>query len=140
MIIIDTGPLVALINSSDRHHLWARSTVRQISEPMLTCDAVLSEALFLVSGSKNGISRFTDILASGAIHSDFATDSNIRELAFLIGKYNTLPMSFADACLVRLSEIHEGATVLTIDSHFSDIQKKWRRTDSVDHAKLDCSN
>lgn len=85
---------------------------------MLTCDAALSEALFLISSTPNGISRFSDILASGAIQSDFATTANVRELAALIRKYQELPMSFADACLVRLSEIHDGATVLTIDSHF----------------------
>ncbi len=85
---------------------------------MLTCDAVLSEALFLLSSNTNGISRFADILASGAIQSDFATTANLRELTSLIRKYQGLPMSFADACLVRLSEIHDGASVLTIDSHF----------------------
>jgi uncharacterized protein len=85
---------------------------------MLTCDAVLSEALFLISSTPNGIRRFSDILTSGAIQSDFATTANVRELAALIRKYQELPMSFADACLVRLSEIHDGATVLTIDSHF----------------------
>jgi uncharacterized protein len=92
--------------------------IRQIREPMLTCDAVLSEALFLISSTSNGLSRFTDILVSGAIQSDFATTANARELATLIRKYKELPMSFADACLVRLSEIHEGSSILTIDSHF----------------------
>lgn len=118
MIIADTGPIVALINPRDHHHQWARTAIRQMSEPMLTCDAVLSEALFLISGAPNGIRRFTDILASGAIQSDFATAANLRELTVLIRKYQTLPMSFADACIVRLAEIHEGAAVLTIDSHF----------------------
>jgi len=123
VIIADTGPIVALINSRDQHHQWARTIVRQISEPMLTCDAVLSEALFPISSTPNGISRFSDILASGAIQSDFATTANIRELAALIWKYQELPMSFADACIVRLSEIHDGSSVLTIDSHFQIYRK-----------------
>ena len=118
MIVVDTGPIVALINPRDEYHRWARSVVGQLSEPMLTCDAVLSEALFLLSHTPNGIARFTDVLASGAIQSDFATTANLRELTLMIRKYQTLPMSFADACLVRLSEIHDGAAVLTIDSHF----------------------
>lgn len=67
MIIVDTGPIVALINPRDQYHHWARTAIRQINEPMLTCDAVLSEALFLVSSTPNGIRRFTEILSSGAI-------------------------------------------------------------------------
>ena len=123
MIIIDAGPIVALINSRDEHHRWARTKIRELNEPMLTCDAVLSEVLFLVSQSENGITRFTEILASGAIQSDFVTSANIHELAALIARYHTLPMSFADACLVRLSEIHDGSTVLTLDSHFQIYRK-----------------
>ena len=123
MIIVDTGPIVALINPRDQHHQWAREATRHINEPMLTCDAVLSEVLFLVSGVPNGIRRFTEMLASGAIHSDFATAANQRELAALIQKYQSLPMSFADACLVRLAEIHDGAVVLTVDSHFQVYRK-----------------
>ena len=123
MIIADTGPIVALINPRDQHHQWARAAIRQINEPMLTCDAVLSEALFLISSVPNGIRRFTEILGSGAVQSDFATSANSRELAVLIQKYQSLPMSFADACLVRLAEIHDGATVLTVDSHFQVYRK-----------------
>jgi len=123
VIIADTGPIVALINPRDQHHQWARAAIRQINEPMLTCDAVLSEALFLISSVPNGIRRFTEMLASGALQSDFATSANSRELAALIQKYQSLPMSFADACLVRLAEIHDGATVLTVDSHFQVYRK-----------------
>ena len=123
MIIADTGPIVALINPRDQHHQWARSAIRQINEPMLTCDAVLSEALFLVYGVPNGIRRFTEILASGAIQSDFASAANFRDLTALIRKYKSLPMSFADACLVRLAELHDGASVLTVDSHFQVYRK-----------------
>jgi predicted nucleic acid-binding protein len=123
VIIVDAGPIVAMINSRDEHHRWARNVIGRLSEPMITCDAVLSEALFLVSHSANGVRRFSDILVSGAIHSDFVTNANSRELATLIEKYRSLPMSFADACLVRLSEIHEGSTILTIDSHFQIYRK-----------------
>ena len=123
MIIADTGPIVALINPRDQRHQWARSAIRQINEPMLTCDAVLSEALFLVSGVPNGIRRFTEMFTSGAIQSDFATSANFRELAALIQKYQSLPMSFADACLVRLAELHDGASVVTVDSHFQVYRK-----------------
>jgi predicted nucleic acid-binding protein len=123
VIIVDTGPIVALLNPRDQHHQWARAVIQQINDPMLSCDAVLSEALFLVSPVPNGIRRFTDILASGAIQSDFATSANSRELAALIQKYHSLPMSFADACLVRLAEIHDGAAVLTVDSHFQVYRK-----------------
>jgi predicted nucleic acid-binding protein len=85
VIVVDTGPIVALINPRDQHHQWARRAIRQINEPMLTCDAVLSEVLFLVSGAPNGTHRFTEILTSGAIQSDFSTSPNSRELAVLSG-------------------------------------------------------
>ena len=123
MIIADTGPIVALINPRDEHHQWARAAIRQINEPMLTCDAVLSETLFLVSSTPNGIRRFADMLASGAIQSDFASAAHLRELTTLIRKYQSLPMSFVDACLVRLAELHDGASVITVDSHFQVYRK-----------------
>ncbi len=131
MIIVDSGPIVALINPRELHHQWARAAIRQIKEPLLTCDAVLSEALFLVSRTPNGIRRFTDILASGATQSDFATAGNQRELTALIRKYRSLPMSFADACLVRMVEIHDGAVVLTVDSHFRVYRKNGSELISV---------
>jgi len=74
-----------------------------------------------ISGGQPGNHR--GVLASGAIQSDFATSANSRKLAVLIQKYQSLPMSFADACLVRLAEIHDGAALLTVDFHFQVYRK-----------------
>jgi predicted nucleic acid-binding protein len=84
----------------------------------VTCDAVLSESAFLSARRPNGLLRFSRILETGAIVSRFDSASNLAAIAVLLRKYESLPMSFADACLVRMTELEPACQLLTIDSHF----------------------
>ena len=77
---MDTGPVVALLNRRDRQHAWVREVLDAVEPPIFTCEAVVSEA------------------------------------CFLLGRVD--PMSLADACLVRMTELDAQSVVLTLDSDF----------------------
>jgi len=124
--LVDTGPLVALLNCEEQHQAWAMEMSRTLPAPFLTCEPVLTETCFLVSSLPGGPSRFFEILRSGMLAVDFSVIGEREALWKLIHKYEDLPMSLADACLVRLAEQHPQAAVLTLDAHFRIYRKNGR--------------
>jgi predicted nucleic acid-binding protein len=125
--LVDTGALVALLNRKEQHHIWAVEMSRTLPAPFLTCEPVLTEAYFLVSPLPGGPLRFFEFLHSGMLAADFSVIAEREALWKLIHKYEDLPMSLADACLVRLAEKHAGAAVLTLDAHFRIYRKHGRQ-------------
>jgi uncharacterized protein len=115
---LDTGPLVAFLNSRDSHHSWAKSTLDKISPPLLTCEAVLSEAAFLVRNLPGGRDSVLALVSRGLIVIDFHLDGEVDAVRKLIAKYATVPMSLADACLVRMSELDSELQIITLDKDF----------------------
>ena len=126
MIIADTGPLVAYFDRSDRHHAWAKEVMGTITEPLLTCDAVLAETSFLLQRGDIVADLPLQMVERGALISRFDTVQEARSLRILMDRYRNVPMSLADACLVRLSELHPPAKVWTTDSDFT-IYRRHRR-------------
>ena len=117
-ILLDTGPLVAFVRAQDRHHPWAESRIGGILAPMLTCEAVLSETCHLLRATDGGPQAVMGMLRKGAIALPFRLADHLDAVAALMAKYRDLPMSVADACLVRMSELYDRSVVLTTDSHF----------------------
>ena len=114
--LVDAGFLVAILSRRDFHHEWA---VRQASEnppPWYTCEAVLSEAWHLLG--TEGAPGLRAMLSRRALVAKFNLDDNVEAVVGLLDKYSTLPMSLADACLVRMTEIVPGPVILTTDSDF----------------------
>jgi len=117
-VILDTGPLVAFINGRDRYHEWSTSQWAQIDPPLLTCEAVLSEACFLLKDNEGGQAAVPELLRRGILRLPFRIDEHAGEIKWLLQKYADVPMSLADACLVRMSETYADSPVLTIDGDF----------------------
>lgn len=117
-VLVDTGPLVALLNRRDRHHAWARRVLDTIEPPIFTCDPVISEACFLLQGLDGGQDAVLELLARGVIQSDFSVAAEVKSLRALMQKFRDVPMSLADACLVRMSELERDSVVLTLDGDF----------------------
>lgn len=117
-VLVDTGPLVASLNRRDRFHAWAKAQLAEMEPPLLTCEAVVAEACFLLRQLPGGSSSVIEFLARKVLEIPFRLDANARSIAGLLEKYADVPMSLADACLVRLSELKEDALVWTLDSHF----------------------
>ena len=116
-VIIDTGILVALLNKKDTYRSWAVNELKTIQPPLLTCDAVISETSFLC-GRQNSLMVIFNYLKSGVIETPFSFSTEYEAIEKLMLKYCDVPMSFADACLVRMSEQHKNACVFTLDSDF----------------------
>ena len=125
--VVDTGPLVAVLNASDEHHAWAREVFGKLSPPVFTCEAVLSEAQFLLQERGGDPLAVLAWVQQGVISLAFDAASEIERLLELQRSYRNLPMDFADACLVRMTEQHERSSVLTTDSHFRIYRRNGRQ-------------
>jgi predicted nucleic acid-binding protein len=126
-IIVDTGPLIAFLVASDSHHAWATEQFRLLPPPFLTCEPVLTEAFHLLSRLSDGPRRFFDLVGSGLLLVQFELMTEREALKKLVRKYADLPMSLADACVVRMAELHEHSTVFTVDSQFRIYRRHGRR-------------
>jgi predicted nucleic acid-binding protein len=126
-IIVDTGPLFAALVERDQHHAWARAQFASLPPPFLTCEPVLAELFYLVQHHPNGVSGFFKLLERDLLLIELDVLAERQALAQLVRKYRNLPMSLADACLVRISEQHNKAAVLTVDSHFRIYRRNGRQ-------------
>jgi uncharacterized protein len=126
-IVVDTGPLVAFLVETDSHHAWAVERFHELPAPFLSCEPVLTETFYLVSRLHSGRRRFFELLSSGLLNVEFAVLAEREALRKLIHKYADLPMSLADACVVRITEQIEDAVVFTTDNHFRAYRKNARQ-------------
>ena len=127
IIIVDTGPLVAFLNKSDNYHDWALTQFSGMNPPFLTCEAVISEVCFLLRNTENGSQNVFKLLERELIQISFTLKSEIRSITALMNKYSNIPISLADACLVRMSEQISDSTVCTMDSDFKVYRKEKRK-------------
>jgi uncharacterized protein len=116
--LLDTGPLVSFLAEGLAHHAWAVEQWKQMRPPLLTCEPVLMEAAFLLKREGRDPDALFVLLERGVIRIAIAVDDQRPDLRALMRRYRNRPMSLADACLVRLSEIHGSAEVLTLDRDF----------------------
>jgi predicted nucleic acid-binding protein len=117
-LVVDTGPIVALLNKKDQYHDWAVQTFEGLEPPLYTCEAVLAEAAWLVRKLSGGPAAILDLLIRNVVLVEFRADHELLALRTLITKYASVPMSLADACLVRMTEIEPQSEVVTLDSDF----------------------
>jgi predicted nucleic acid-binding protein len=126
-VIVDTGPLVALLNRRERHHAWVELLLRDQAPPLLTCEAVLAEAAFLLRRIDPGARALMTLLERGAVRLAFRLDEHHEQVARLMTKYASVPMSLADACLVRMTETSSRVTVMTFDADFHVYRRNGRQ-------------
>ena len=129
-VVVDTGPIVALLDADESRHDWARTRFESLRAPLLTCEAVLAEASFLLrrAGADPGLParlvRRGVLEVAVVIDSDADADAITR----LMRRYADIPMSFADACLVRIVERTPHGSVMTLDPDFRSYRQARRRT------------
>ena len=116
--LLDTGPLVSFLASGLEHHEWAVQEWKRWHPPLLTCEPVLTEAALLMKREGRDTDSLFALLDRGVIRIGLSIQEQNADLRALMRRYRNRPMSLADACLVRLSEIHAAAEVLTLDSDF----------------------
>lgn len=117
-VIADTGPIVALLDSSDSHHSWVRERFRHLAPPLATCEAVLCEAYFLLQRFPPGERTLLKMISGGAFSLPFRVGDHLPEIEKLLVKSSDTPMDFADACLLRMAETSGVPKVWTINADF----------------------
>ena len=111
--------MVALLNRSDHHHKWTKRAFSQARVPVVTVDAVVSECLFLLRRNRLDPGGLLDLLKTGALGIDSRSESETARAVALCRTYVDVPMSWADASLVVLSEKRPKAELVTFDSDFT---------------------
>ena len=114
--LVDAGFLVALLSRRDSHHKWALAQAPAHPQPWRTCEAALSEAFHLLG--VRGVPALGALLRRRVLISSFDLDSDLDPVLKLLQKYADVPMSLADACLVRMTETHSDPIILSTDSDF----------------------
>ena len=115
-VLVDAGFILALIDRRDGHHDWAVAQSARFARPWLTCEAAASEAFHLL-GSE-GVGSLGLLFRRASLRAAFRFDEHAEPVLRLMDKYANVPMSFADACLVRMTETFADPVLLTTDSDF----------------------
>lgn len=117
-IIVDTGALWAWLHPGDQHHAWAAAQMERLPPPLLTCEPVLGELSFLLKTYGGDPAKAPELLSLGMVQVSMSLEDEAAAIVQMMRRYDNVPMSLADACLVRLSEMRDRAVVLTTDSDF----------------------
>jgi predicted nucleic acid-binding protein len=125
-ILLDSGPLVGFLNETDQHHRWSTATWSRLYEPLSTCEAVLSEAIFLLQSDGLAIDPLLELFERGLVRIDFEVPAHRPDVWALLRKYAARPMSLADACLVRMAELNSNCQIFTTDKDFLVYRRKGR--------------
>lgn len=121
--IADTGFLVAFARSADQHHVWAVDLAKGITEPLLTCEAVLAETAFHLQSSAYVFSLLQDEM----IRLAFDCNRNLPQLAELAERYADCEPDLADLCLIRMSELYPRHGIITVDESDFRIYRRNKR-------------
>jgi uncharacterized protein len=124
-VLVDAGFLVALLSRRDGNHSWAAAQPPNLPPPWKTCEAALSEAFHLLGPGAHALAT---MLQRGTLTCDFHVADHVEEVLALMRKYADLPMSFADACLVRMTEALTDPVLLTSDADFRIYRRHSRQT------------
>jgi predicted nucleic acid-binding protein len=112
--ICDTGFIVAFLNRDDRYHAWAVALASQLTEPLLTCEAVLAESAFKVLS----VAAVMKLVRDGMLTLSFSLNDNLAQIQELALRYEDRHPDLADLCVVRMSELHPRHSVVTVDTDF----------------------
>ena len=124
-VVADAGFIAALLRERDTHHLWAVERSYLFQPPWQTCEAALSEAFYIL-----GLAAAPALLAlldRQALIVSFELRSQQEPVLSLMKKYAEVPMSLADACIVRMTEIMTDPMVLTTDADFRVYRRNGRQ-------------
>ena len=130
-VLLDTGPLVALLSHNDANHARARQAFAECLPPFRSCEAVVAEACFLMRRvHRTGPAEVVALGRRGVYTIAMSVDEQWASIEGLLKRYADRPISFADACLIRCAEIHDEPRILTFDRDFS--VYRWARNRKFD--------
>lgn len=119
-VLLDTGPLVALLSQNDANHARARRIFAECVPPFRSCEAVVAEACFLMRQiHPSGPAEVVALGRRGVYRLAMSLEEHWADVEGLLRKYANRPISLADACLIRCAEIHREARIFTFDADFN---------------------
>jgi hypothetical protein len=127
-VLADTGPLVAYFDRDSEFHGWARDRFQELADPLISCQPVLTEALFVLKRGGIDPDLILALVERGELICDFDVRREITSIRRLLRKYRDLPATLADVCLVRMSELHRDCSVFTLDHDFRVYRRNGRQT------------
>jgi uncharacterized protein len=126
IVLVDTGVLVALVDPDTREHQWAQDWSKRLPQPFLTSEPVLTETAFVLARDGFDADELFALAEGGLLRVGLCFEDERASLRELMARYRDVPMSLADATLVRLAELNEDARVFTLDADFR-IYRRHRR-------------
>lgn len=126
-MVMDAGPLVAWFCTRDEHHAWAARVFDALPTGALVCEAVLAEACHLAAKDGLAPAQILQLIETNDL-TLIPLTGQIPRIRELLNRYAYTPMDFADACVVRLAELHSDATVCATDGHFNFFRKHERES------------
>jgi predicted nucleic acid-binding protein len=117
-ILVDAGPMVALLDRRQLRHEQCVELIDRATEPLVTCEAAVTEACYILRHIVGAARDLLNDVAAGRYLVEYRLADRADQVARLVSKYANVPMSLADACLVDLAEIHGTGRILTLDADF----------------------
>jgi len=125
-VLLDAGPLVALLSRDDANHDRARRIFADCSPPFRCCEAVVAEACFLMRKvHATGPAEVVALARRGVYNIAISAEEHWANIEALLRKYSDRPISLADACLITCAEAYEESRIATFDGDFGIY--KWGR-------------
>jgi predicted nucleic acid-binding protein len=129
-VLLDTGCIVAALDRSERNHVACKEALSEIDAPLVTCEAVIAEACYLLRNLRGAPDAVLANVETGAFQVPFRIESSAASVRKLLTKYRKIRMDFADACLVHLATELETGRILTLDDDF-DVYR-WKKNRSFE--------
>ena len=126
-VLLDTGVIVALLDRSERRHGDCTRAIQGLGAALVTCEAVVAEACYLLRGVPGASVAVLANVGKGTFQMPLQLANEADEVAALMERYADVPMDLADACLVRLAELVDTPRILTLDGDFRTYRWKRRR-------------
>lgn len=126
-IVIDTGPLVAYFNRRDRWHRWVVDQMAAMSPPLITCEPVVTEACFLIQRAGGRPADLIRKVSQRSLEIGIDLEDAASGIESLMQRYSDTPMSLADACLVKLTELFPDCRLFTLDTDFEHYRRNGRQ-------------
>ncbi len=108
-VLLDTGVIVSLLDSSEHHHLACIEAIESCAAPLVTCEAVIGESCCLLRKQRGAAERILENVANGAFQIPFQLASGARQIQRILRRYHDREVDLADACLIHMaSELRSG--------------------------------